>query len=51
MNSLMKICPNCKKHIKYSLHKQFIKMYCECGFSSTMKIQNIPIGDNINPLF
>ena len=32
MNSLVKICPNCKKHMKYSLDKQFIKMKCECGF-------------------
>ena len=51
MNSLIKICPNCKKHIKYSLDKQFIKMNCKCGFSSLMKINTIPIGDNNNPLF
>ena len=51
MNSLMKICPNCKKHIKYSLDKQFIKMNCKCGFSSLMKINTIPIVDNNNPLF
>ena len=51
MNSLIKICPNCKKHIKYSLDKQFIKMNCKCGFSSSMNIKNIPIGDNNNPLF
>ena len=51
MNSLIKICPSCKKHIKYSLDKQFIKMNCKCGFSSSMNIKNIPIGDNNNPLF
>ena len=51
MNSLIKICPSCKKHIKYSLDKQFIKMNCKCGFSSSMKINTIPIGDNNNPLF
>ena len=51
MNSLVKICPYCKKHIKYSLDKQFIKMNCKCGFSSSMKINTIPIGDNNNPLF
>ena len=51
MNSFIKICPNCKKHIKYSLDKQFIKMNCKCGFSSLMKINTIPIGDNNNPLF
>ena len=51
MNSLIKICPYCKKHIKYSLDKQFIKMNCECGFSSSMNFKNIPIGDNNNPLF
>ena len=51
MNSFIKICPSCKKHIKYSLDKQFIKMNCKCGFSSSMNIKNIPIGDNNNPLF
>ena len=51
MNSLVKICPYCKKHIQYSLDKQFIKMNCKCGFSSSMNIKNIPIGDNNNPLF
>ena len=51
MNSLTKICPNCNKHIKFSLDKEFIKMKCECGFSSSMNIKNIPIGDNNNPLF
>ena len=51
MNSLVKICPNCKKHVKYSLDKQFINMYCECGFSSLMNIKNIPIGDNNNHIF
>ena len=51
MNSLIKICPNCKKHIKYSLDKQFIKMKFECGFSSSMKINTIPIGDNNNHIF
>ena len=51
MNSLIKICPNCKKHIKYALDKQFIKINCKCGFSSLMKINTIPIGDNNNPLF
>ena len=51
MNSFIKICPNCKKHMKYSLDKQFIKMNCKCGFSSLMKINTIPIGDNNNPLF
>ena len=51
MNSFIKICPNCKKHIKYSLDKQFIKMNCKCGFSSLMKINTIPTGDNNNPLF
>ena len=51
MNSLIKICPNCKKHINYVLDKQFIKMNCKCGFSSSMKINTIPIGDNNNPLF
>ena len=51
MNSLIKICPNCKKHIKYSLDKQFIKMNCKCGFSSSMNIKNIPIGDNNNHIF
>ena len=51
MNSLIKICPSCKKHIKYSLDKQFIKMNCKCGFSSSMKINTIPIGDNNNHIF
>ena len=51
MNSLIKICPNCKKHIQYSLDKQFIKINCKCGFSYSMKINTIPIGDNNNPLF
>ena len=51
MNSLVKICPNCKKHMKYALDKKVIKMKCECGFSSSMKINTIPIGDNNNPLF
>ena len=51
MNSLIKICPSCKKHIQYSLDKQFIKMNCKCGFSSSMKIKNIPIGDNNNHIF
>ena len=46
MNSLIKICPNCKKHMKYALDKQFIKINCECGFSSSMNINTIPIGDN-----
>ena len=41
MNSLIKICPNCKKHMKYALDKQFIKMNCKCGFSSLMKIKKI----------
>ena len=51
MNSLIKICPNCNKHIKYALAKQFIKMKCECGFSSIMNINNISIGQNKNPIF
>ena len=51
MNSLIKICPSCKKHIKYSLDKQFIKMNCKCGFSSSMKINTIPIGHNNNHIF
>ena len=51
MNSLIKICPYCKKHIKYSLDKQFIKMNCKCGFSSSMNIKNIPIGHNNNHIF
>ena len=51
MNSFIKICPSCKKHIKYTLDKQFIKMKCECGFSSSMKINTIPIGDNNNHIF
>ena len=51
MNSFIKICPYCKKHMKYALDKQFIKMNCKCGFSSLMKINTIPIGDNNNPLF
>ena len=51
MNSLIKICPYCKKHIKYSLDKQFIKMNCKCRFSSLMKINTIPIGDNNNHIF
>ena len=51
MNSLVKICPNCKKHMKYALDKQFIKMNCKCGFSSSMKINTIPIGDNNNHIF
>ena len=51
MNSLVKICPSCKKHIKYSLDKQFIKMKCKCGFSSLRKINTIPIGDNNNHIF
>ena len=51
MNSLIKICPYCKKHMKYALDKQFIKINCKCGFSSSMKINTIPIGDNNNPLF
>ena len=51
MNSLIKICPNCNKHIKYSLDKTVIKMNCECGFSSSMNINIIPIGHNKNPLF
>ena len=37
--------------MKYALDKQFIKINCECGFSSSMKINTIPIGDNNNPLF
>ena len=51
MNSLIKICPYCKKHMKYALDKQFIKMNCKCGFSSSMNIKNIPIGDNNNHIF
>ena len=51
MNSLIKICPNCKKHMKFALDKQFIKMNCKCGFSSLMKINTIPIGDNNNYIF
>ena len=51
MNSLIKICPYCKKHIKYSLDKQFIKINCKCGFSSSMNIKNIPIGHNNNHIF
>ena len=51
MNSFIKICPSCKKHIKYALYKQFIKMNCKCGFSSSMKINTIPIGDNNNHIF
>ena len=51
MNSLVNICPNCKKHIQYTLDKKVIKMKCECGFSSLMNINTIPIGDNNNPLF
>ena len=51
MNSLIIICPNCKEHMKYALDKQFIKMKCECGFSSSMNIKNIPIGDNNNHIF
>ena len=51
MNSLIKICPYCKKHIKYSLDKQFIKMNCKCGFSSSMNFKNIPIGHNNNHSF
>ena len=51
MNSFIKICPSCKKHIQYTLDKQFIKMNCKCGFSSSMNIKNIPIGDNNNHIF
>ena len=51
MNSLIKICPYCKKHIQYALDKKVIKMKCECGFSSSMNFKNIPIGHNNNPLF
>ena len=51
MNSLVKICPYCKKHIQYTLDKKVIKMKCECGFSSSMNFKNIPIGHNNNPLF
>ena len=51
MNSLIMICPSCKKHIKYSLDKQFIKINCKCGFSSLMNFKNIPIGDNNNHIF
>ena len=51
MNSLIKISPSCKKHIKYSLDKQFIKINCECGFSFLMNFKSVPIGDNNNPLF
>ena len=51
MNSLVKICPNCNKHTKYTLDKTVIKMYCECGFSSSMNINIIPIGHNNNILF
>ena len=51
MNSFIKICPNCKKHIQYTLDKQFIKMNCKCGFSSSMKINTIPINDNNNLIF
>ena len=51
MNSLIKICPSCKKHIKYSLDKQFIKINCECGFSFLMKINSIPICDNKDHIF
>ena len=51
MNSLVKICPYCKKHMKYALDKQFIEMNCKCGFSSSMKINTIPIGDNNNHIF
>ena len=34
MNSLIKICPYCKKHMKYALDKQFIKMNCKCNTST-----------------
>ena len=51
MDSLLKICPNCNKHTKYTLDKKVIKMCCECGFSSIMNIKNIPIGHNANPIF
>ena len=51
MNSFIKICPNCKKHIQYTLDKKVIKMKCECGFSSSMNFKNIPIGDNNNHIF
>ena len=51
MNSLIKICPSCKKHIQYTLDKQFIKINCKCGFSSSMNINTIPIGHNNNHIF
>ena len=51
MNSLIKICPSCKKHIQYTLDKKVIKMNCECGFSSSMNIKNIPICHNNNYIF
>ena len=51
MNSLVKICPNCKQHIMYSLDKQLKKMKCKCGFSYSMNIKIIPISSNKNPLF
>ena len=38
MNSLIIICPNCKKHMKYALDKQFIKINCKCEFSSGGKV-------------
>ena len=50
MNTLLKICPEFKKHTKYILEK-VIKIKCECGFSSIMNINTIPICQNENPLF
>ena len=51
MNSLIKICPSCKKHIQYTLDKKVINMNCKCGFSSSMNFKNIPIGHNNNHIF
>ena len=52
MYSFVRICPQCSKHTKYSLDKGTIKMFCECGFTSTMDInRNSHHEYNNNPLF
>ena len=52
MYSFVRICPQCSKHTKYSLDKETIKMFCECGFTSAMDInRNSHHEYNNNPLF
>ena len=52
MYSFVRICPQWNNHTKYSLDKGTIKMFCECGFTSTMDInRNSHHEYNNNPLF